>query len=143
MNTLFLDDSEGRIRSFRRRLPSAHIVEDAQSTIEMLAKTEHFDRVFLDHDLGGQTMVSTDEPNTGSEVVRWIVANKPSIGLVVVHSMNIAAAPGMVANLTDAGYTACRIPFIVLMQHIDVFLEGSHEEAIRTAEYFERISRIG
>lgn len=108
--TLFLDDCPNRCKSFRSNFPSATIVNDADSCIEQL-KGEVWDHVFLDHDLGGTTYQDTNEKNSGSEVVKWVIENKPAVGLFVCHSLNTPARVSMIRQLKNAGYGVLNIPF--------------------------------
>lgn len=108
--TLFLDDCPNRCRSFRSNFPSATIVNDADSCIEQL-KSQAWDQVFLDHDLGGTTYQDTNEKNSGSEVVRWILQNKPAVGLFICHSLNAPARENMFMFLKWADFPVDEIPF--------------------------------
>ena len=110
INKLFLDDCPNRCRSFRSNFPSATIVNDAESCIAEL-KRQDWDQVFLDHDLGGTTYQDASDKNSGSEVVRWIVEWKPTVGLFVCHSLNGPARENMVMTLRSTGYNAATIPF--------------------------------
>src|SRR5688572_19611149 len=96
---IFLDDKESRTRVFRSNVPSACCYRTAHDLIERLrladAPVAH---LFLDHDLANpycpadgdeyKRSVEQSGPNTGSEVVRWIVANKPAIERITIHSAN-------------------------------------------------------
>jgi len=108
--TLFLDDCPNRCKSFRSNFPWATIVNDAESCIAELKKQD-WDQVFLDHDLGGTTYQDASDKNSGSEVVRWILKNKPKVGLFVCHSLNGPARENMVMALRSAGYGVGTIPF--------------------------------
>ena len=108
--TLFLDDCSNRCKSFRSNFPSATIVNDADSCIEQL-KGQAWDQVFLDHDLGGTIYQDMNDKNSGSEVVRWIVENKPEVRLFVCHSLNSPARVSMITQLKNAGYDVGNIPF--------------------------------
>lgn len=120
MNILILEDDANRIGTFKRKL--AHhdltIVETAQDAIGQLA-TKCFDVIFLDHDLGGEQMVSTVGANTGSEVVRWMCANIEVACHVIIHSLNTPAAIDMHAKLTIIGMACQRIPFTNLITLLD------------------------
>ena|ERR1700723_2550299 len=114
---LFLDDNLDRTKAFKSYFPQAITTETAQETIDVLANKENeFELVFLDHDLGGETYVDSSGKNTGMEVVRWIVANKPKVGKFVVHSCNIYAATAMTDTLLREGYEVERIPFTYLLE---------------------------
>ena len=74
---------------------------------DSIGHNEPFDVIFLDHDLGLQQFVSETDRNTGSEVVRWLVANATETlrrSLIIVHSHNPPAAENMHANLKGAGF---------------------------------------
>ena len=105
---LFLDDFPERSAEFLAVVPHGHWVETAADCIARLA--EGWDIVFLDHDLGGEIFVDPRQEDTGSGVVRWVVANRPAVGRFVVHSLNEAAAVQMVADLRAAGYPADYVP---------------------------------
>ena len=107
---IILEDDDNRIEKFVSLFPSAQIVKTAKECIELL-ENNGCDRLFLDHDLGGEIYVDTNYQNTGSEVVRWIEINKPEIKEIVVHSYNSSAALMMMNALLKSGYNAQRIPF--------------------------------
>lgn len=109
-SVLFLDDCPNRCKSFRSNFPSATIVNDAESCIAELKKQD-WDQVFLDHDLGGTTYQDMSDKNSGSEVVRWVVENKPEVGVFVCHSLNSPARVDMITQLRKAGYEVANIPF--------------------------------
>jgi len=112
---LFLDDDKLRTRVFRSSIPSATCVDTAEGMISQLKNLESADCVFLDHDFGGQTHVSSDRADTGMEVVRWIVENKPKIGKLIVHTHNDDAGDDMTDKLVAAGYVVTRKPFIKMV----------------------------
>lgn len=116
MNVLFLDDNPVRRKMFRSEVPYAKIVETSAECINALCDSlcqddEDFDFVLLDHDLGGEIYVDSNREDTGMEVVRWIVENKPVIGKIIVHSHNVPASNRMVRALKNAGYKTSQIPF--------------------------------
>jgi hypothetical protein len=118
-DALFLDDCPARTAWARRVFRGLTTVATADHAIERLA-ARPWGLVLLDHDLVG-TYQDPAEPNTGSAVVRWIVANRPAIGLIVVHSLNAGAANQMVADLRASGYSAhyCPVTYLhrVLPEH--------------------------
>lgn len=90
---LILEDNDERIARFKDNLFGLDILvvkEAAQAIIHLTH--EKWDVLFLDHDLGGEIHVSTENANTGSEVARWLEKNtdkKPRV--IIIHSLN---APG-------------------------------------------------
>ena len=108
MRILFLDDLPERSAEFLSVVPHGDCVDTAAACIARLA--EGWDVVLLDHDLGGQAFVDPQEEDTGSGVVRWVVANRPAVGRFVVHSLNEEAGRRMVADLRAAGYAAEYVP---------------------------------
>jgi hypothetical protein len=111
MNIAFLDDDAVRTKKFLSSTPSAQTAVTAEEMIALLQKEQEWEYVFLDHDLGGEIFVDPNNKNTGSEVARWIVANKPKITSIIVHSLNFDASRRMVSDLVKAGYNTHYIPF--------------------------------
>lgn len=101
---LVLDDDISRIESFQKRIQNSNLRENysflhvstAKECIDVL-KNFDYDLIFLDHDLGGDTFVSTEESNTGSEVARWIYQHPHKIrkSKVFIHSFNLEGAQYM------------------------------------------------
>lgn len=115
MNILVLEDSIYRQKDFRSNFPCATIVDKADQCIGILEDAkEPWDLVFLDHDLDGQAFVDPSEHNTGSEVVRWVKANKPEIKKIIIHSLNKEVAHIMALDLLASEYNAQAIPFLDL-----------------------------
>lgn len=119
MRIMILDDSPLRLNAFCRRFGSKYdvrVASTAKDAIELL-DNEYFDIIYLDHDLGGKPPeyygqdCDPQHPNTGSEVIRWMIKN-PRAYNVVVHSRNSAVVPGMISNLqTIPGTIATNVPF--------------------------------
>ncbi len=112
MKKLVLDDDKSRMAKFFYLKGDDDLMRvwNAKDCISSL-KLEEWDLVSLDHDLRGQPYDDPTEENSGSEVVRWIVANKPKVKEFVVHSYNHLQAPKMVESLIGAGYKAEWVPF--------------------------------
>lgn len=105
---LFLDDCPTRRRWAQREFgPGNHFeaVDNAEAAIACLAE-KAYDLVYLDHDLDGEAWANPNGKNTGSEVVRWILLNRPKIGKVIVHSMNTPQGNRMANALRRRGYDA-------------------------------------
>ena len=90
MKILILEDNLSRQEFFKVNLEKHNltITDLSKIAIEKLS-TEKWDILFLDHDLGGEVHVSSDNTNTGAEVARWIQNNpnkKPK--LVIIHTLN-------------------------------------------------------
>ena len=112
MNVLFLDDDKERTKTFRSLIPYATCVETASECIEQL-RAKAWDVVFLDHDLGGEVFVSTNNPNTGSGVVRWIAEYKDVVVVkcFICHSLNPDGRKSMAERLAYLGYNTHQFPF--------------------------------
>jgi len=120
---LILEDDPNRMEKFHKRFKNDTVIhhDNAVGFIKEFDKDEKYDATFLDHDLGGETYVSSADQNTGSEVVRHMVqATKMDkgfadrFGIVVVHSLNVNEAPNMLHDLVQAGFDACRVPFTAM-----------------------------
>lgn len=123
MKVLVLDDMEIRHHVFRRRF-IGHELTEARTAAEAIAALDAtvFDQVQLDHDLSEEHYLTMSEgvsedrlpgapvyaPGTGMDVVDHIVAMPPERRpkLAIVHSMNSARSPEMVARLKDGGVPA-------------------------------------
>jgi len=105
MKLLFLDDDKLRHKLFLRKFLEHEVVAvytaaDAITVLEQQA----FDAVFLDHDLGGKTMVDSHggEP-TGFTVAKWLTANPHRMPpRVFVHSYNPVGAQNIKAIIPSA-----------------------------------------
>lgn len=110
-SVFFLDDDPERTKKFLKTIPYARCFSTAQSIIAELKEGVEIDFLFLDHDLGGKTFVDSNTEDCGMEVVRYLLANKRKIGLIVVHTCNTYAGTLMTERLEDASYLVVREPF--------------------------------
>lgn len=111
IKTLILEDKSERMLFFVERFEEVkalgqyeiqydHVEHSYECTA--LLQEHKYDLIFLDHDLGGEEMVSTGHEDCGSRVVDFLVDN-PAIhqaqGQIIVHSFNRVAAPRMAQRL--------------------------------------------
>jgi hypothetical protein len=105
MNILILEDDMSRMEQFEKNLSDHHVVhaETAELTIELLTMYE-WDWLFLDHDLGGETMVdSFITHNTGYAVASWLEQNVDHMpSRIIIHSFNPTGADNIHKALPDA-----------------------------------------
>ncbi len=117
MRILIIEDNDQRIKVFKRELipNELFIFTDAAPGIEFMKNdSEGIDLLMLDHDLGGTMWADPSGENTGSAVVRWMIANKPKISSIIIHSHNVVEAKNMFTDLSKAGYAVDLMPFRVL-----------------------------
>jgi len=95
IKALVLEDDGRRISAFTKIFYKLKwdytFYREAKQVIDVLdAGLIKFDIIFLDHDLGGETYVDTNEKNTGSEVARWISNNREKVKKIpiIIHSLN-------------------------------------------------------
>lgn len=82
-----LDDTQARLDWFRERLPQGKMrfAKTAAAALEILS-TEHFDLVFLDHDLSFMDAGFPERQfGNGKEVARYLAYSKFA-GRIVIHS---------------------------------------------------------
>lgn len=110
---LVVDDQVSRLESMRaagvfRDVEPVH-ARDAHEAIRLIY-CRPWEVLFLDHDL--ETYVQDPYPReiTGKHVVHAILAQSWRPELVVVHSLNTAAAQAMEAMLEDAMIQTIRTP---------------------------------
>jgi len=109
---LFLDDDPARAETFLSENPQAVWVETVAECLTRLV--ENWDEVHLDHDLGGQTFVDTNENECGMEVIRWMCKEPRDHlrqTLFFVHTHNSVAGLLMVLQMRAVGYKAEFRPF--------------------------------
>lgn len=106
-----MDDTEERLRWFRKRCPGMREATTAAAAIEILAK-ETFDLVFLDHDLSWADAGFPDKQfGNGKEVARYLAITKFA-GRVVIHSKNelgVEAMRKVLPHATIARYESFEI----------------------------------
>jgi hypothetical protein len=110
-----LEDDPMRIMAFRE----ACIGKDLTVCMDVhAAKAEWnppYDVICLDHDLGGEVMVNSEEENTGFQFVRFLTEPQPFQALMksafFVHSYNPEGAHAMCQQLLKSGYVVYRTPF--------------------------------
>lgn len=106
-----LEDNENRIKTFKQNLigNELFIASDVEIAKVML-KFNQVDFIFLDHDLGGDTMVNSNFPNTGYQLARWIKENNITYKRLIVHSLNSVGALNIKSIIPEADL----IPFYKL-----------------------------
>lgn len=93
VSILFLDDQWDRWDVFYRRFMSTTEIHWVKTAEECMQKMEErsWDIVSLDHDLGTE--------KNGMDVVRYMLAKLPSVGVIAIHSWNQPAASIMHSEL--------------------------------------------
>jgi CheY-like chemotaxis protein len=80
-----LDDTEDRLSWFRQRLPNMRYAKTAEDALGILS-AEHFDLIFLDHDLSWMDAGFPSRLHgNGKEVARYL-ARTGFCGRIVIHS---------------------------------------------------------
>lgn len=120
MKILFLDDDENRHEVFSKKFHAGSSPDDSlvavrtvNECVEALKSQGPFDKIFLDHDLGGQIYVKETE-GTGYQVALFIESELDDELLppkVIVHSYNQAGAFRMINAIRNRIYNARWVPF--------------------------------
>jgi CheY-like chemotaxis protein len=115
MRIFILEDSKERIQTFKKFFFNADLVimENAKEAIEFLSKDLEFDVIYLDHDLGVQAFVDSQNDNTGYQVAKFL-ANKTTQAKIIIHSLN----PIGVMNMQKILPESHRIPFFNLFNGV-------------------------
>lgn len=110
-----LEDDPIRIEQFREAGLSQELtVAESVDEAKQVYIPGSYDLLLLDHDLGGQQMVESENPNTGAEFCKWVVEAEKGIEndpVVVVHSYNPQGAQTMRNTLYDDGWMVVINPF--------------------------------
>jgi hypothetical protein len=114
MKILILEDNPIRIEKFKElfRNQELFIFDDIHKAF-FACVSNHFPVCFLDHDLGGQIWVNSNEENTGYQFIKMLIENdnhQCKNSLFYVHSMNPIGANKMLNLLLDNGMDGIWIP---------------------------------
>ena len=123
VRVFLLDDDTLRHEWFAKQFKGDRLdltVEPARA-IELLS-SNHYDLVFLDHDLLPEHYHSDtfDDERSGYAVARWLASrpDRQAASTIVVHTRNADGALRMVKLLRDVGRQAEHIPFHTLAPKI-------------------------
>jgi CheY-like chemotaxis protein len=110
-----VEDNPARIELLKSWLPEdikAVITSSAGKALGVLKRDrgQVYSGILLDHDLQEQAVTATDLGLSGTDIVKSIAANVSRLVPVLIHSMNIERAQGMVEALEGWGFTVTRIP---------------------------------
>ncbi len=97
MRIFILEDSKERHIWFRNKLKDHDIdmVETAAEGVDLIQKNK-YDRIFLDHDLGGDFMADSDvESNCGVTVAKALAHSINKDTQTIIHSWNPVGARKM------------------------------------------------
>lgn len=111
MRIFVLEDNEDRVKKFRRNL-IGHRVDYADNVADgkALIEQNRYDLIFLDHDLGGEEMVPSDDPSTGYQLALLLAKNDLNKdAAVVIHTANHNG--GVRIEQALAGFDTARAPF--------------------------------
>jgi hypothetical protein len=82
-----------------------------------------YDLIYLDHDLGGLSMVDSHREETGAAFTRWMPPAGDHQPVITIHSYNFAGARTMAQTLREKGYTKV-IPWMFCQAVIDTLKEA-------------------
>ncbi len=104
MTIFILEDNLQRMMWFNKRFMNHTVIhfEEAIKAIDWLKKNDAPDYIFLDHDLGGRTFVSSEEKNTGYTVAKYLNSIGNDGMNVILHGLNPAGVKNMMKELPKA-----------------------------------------
>lgn len=144
MRIFILEDDPARIQMFRETLLEHEVTLAMDVDGATKAWCPPYDLMLLDHDLGGEQMVSSSEENTGSGFCRWLTEYYKDLGpemipYTLIHSYNFAGADWMHRWLTDFGAEAQPFPFgLSLLTALKGFITEDEEKKKKELEQKER-----
>jgi CheY-like chemotaxis protein len=103
MKVFVLEDDETRVDWIRKNFDEKvemDLTDEADEAITLL-RNNKYDLVFLDHDLGGEQMVSSDHHNTGATVAKIMHETPNKDSVIIVHSYNPIGAENMMNSMKD------------------------------------------
>jgi len=109
-----LEDNDDRIKFFKWyfKNPEYEVfyVKDVDEAKVIFTINQPFDIILLDHDLGDEVYVDSNEVNTGYQFAKFIAEKDLAKSFIIIHSLNIVGAENMKVVLK----TAMQIPFPIL-----------------------------
>ena len=118
-----LDDDTYRHEWFARQFrgDTVDVAADASRAVELLS-SNHYDVIFLDHDLLPEHYYAEgfDDERTGYAVARWLAERPDRLAAahIIVHTRNADGALRMVELLRRVGRHAEHVPFPILAPRI-------------------------
>ena len=121
MKFFILEDDPRRMVYFRERFLEYGIIyhfTDVDPALDFLQDhANEMDFLFLDHDLGGETYVNSNEYNTGYTIAKYLRGIKDfDYSKVIIHSMNTVGSRKMM----DCMPGSVIIPFHAIFERIVV-----------------------
>lgn len=115
MKIFILEDDLNRINIFRTKLLN-HELYIADNVEEGKKLIEEFNPevLLLDHDLGGQIFVSSDNPNTGYQFARWLREQGKKFTQIIIHSCNPVGANNIYHEIKNSAESVEMVPFPLL-----------------------------
>ena len=116
MKVFVLEDDIDRIMRFRQKLHKHQVtycdwVEEAKK----LLKDGAYDVIFLDHDLGGEIMVDSNDPNTGYQLAKWIKEQGLTFDQIIIHTCNPIGGDNIQKEVQGCSKNITRMPFPLLI----------------------------
>ena len=111
LKILILEDDPYRIKNFKKMLSldnTLFLSDNVEECKSIYNDNKPFDVIFLDHDLGGEIFVDSNEKNTGYQFSKFIM-NEGVNNSVIIHSMNPAGAQRMRSILPGSRLLPYRI----------------------------------
>jgi CheY-like chemotaxis protein len=113
MKILILEDNLVRIEKFKElfRNQELWIFDNVKSAFEF-CQVEDIQLMLLDHDLGNQIWVDSNEDNTGYQFVKKLIENQlQKNSLYYIHSSNPIGANKMLNLLLDNKFDGIWFPY--------------------------------
>jgi response regulator of citrate/malate metabolism len=117
MKIFVLEDDLTRLATMKKKLydkygSDLNIIhcETAKEAKAVLVKEQPFDLICLDHDLGGEQFLPSEEENTGYQVAVFMAENKIQYTECIIHSLNF---PGATRMWHALGHNAKCIPILL------------------------------
>ncbi|MBV9929016.1 MAG: hypothetical protein JOZ96_28645 [Acidobacteria bacterium] len=123
LRVFLLDDDTLRHEWFAKQFRGEHldVAESAARAVELLS-ANHYDVIFLDHDLLPEHYYAEefDDERSGYAVARWLAESpaRHAAATIIVHTRNADGALRMVELLRRTGRQAAHVPYQMLAPKI-------------------------
>jgi hypothetical protein len=109
-----LEDHPYRVEAFKAVLHDRDVTYAIAVDDAVFAFTPPYDVILLDHDLGGEELVDSNEPNTGYQFAKWLIEHQSRLkdtAIVIVHSWNPDGTNNIAWALKNAGWNVMIKPY--------------------------------
>ena len=112
MKIFVLEDNKNRQKWFSEKFVGHNLImaDNVKEAKKKVRPGDHFEAIFLDHDLGGLIYVDSEKDNTGYQFAKYMVKEGITADSIVIHSLNSIGAMN-IKNVFSGRKNVTTVPF--------------------------------